>query len=219
MKRTIIIAVLLLTFGFTAQAQMVGATNNQQTPRVQRSDNSPLYHPTGGAIRFEGGFPHFFSIAYVYHINPQIMFGAGTGIGLCGETYTTRYYYKPSNSYTYSFDHKHIYRGTEGPTIPLFVEVELHTPKYKWSLFLNVKAGYNLFRPTDYSSIDHRDNLYRYPDYAYDEYWTYDRFFFDASIGVSYKDLSLGGGYSTVCYWNAFISYNIPISTISKWFF
>ena len=207
MKRVIIIAALLLTFGLTAQAQMVGATNNQQTPRVQRGDNSPLYHPTGGALRFETGFPHVLNVAYVHHLTPSFMFGGGTGVSGCGET-RTRYYSDGSRSE---------YRWNEDELdacLPLFLEAELHTPRFKWSLFLNVKAGYNLLRHKDGGWSE---NSY-YNGYYYLEY-KYDRFFFDASVGFSYKNLSLGLGYSTVFYGKFSLSYNLPVSTISKWFF
>ena len=224
MRRTIIIATLLLFSCIAAQAQMVGATNNQNPQREQRVDNSPFYHPAGGAFRFEGGFPHLFSVAYVYHLNSHIMFGAGTGVGLSGYTREYRYYYKPANSYTYKlYDIRGPERDYDALSMPLFVEIDLHTPRYKWSLFLNVKAGYNLFRPEDESksygflqNIDYDSYDYRLSDHAYKYYYTYDRFFFDASVGFSYKNVSLGGGCSTVYYFNAFLSYNLPIKTIKR---
>lgn len=213
MKRIVLVAALLLSFCITANAQMIGATNNNPTVRT---NNSPLHHPTGSALRFEAGFPLLFSISYVNHVSPYFMIGGGTGLGMYGYDYSIWNYRKPSNSYTYYLYDSYSDREYDFGCMPLFAEAELHTPRYKWSLFINVKAGYNLFHPDDYYYSDPRDESYRYYDYAYDYERKCDRFFFMASVGFSYKNFSFGAGYSTTYFLNSYLSYNLPIKSITS---
>lgn len=182
MKR-IVIAAILLAFGFSANAQIVGATNNQEVPRTRTSDTSPLDRPTGSYLRFEGGFPIIASVAYCYQFTHSFMIGGGMGYGLSGG-----YWYSSLNT-------------TVGhPCMPIFIEAEIRTPRFKWSLFFNIKYGYNVFlsNPYDNRSTD---------DVFYTRILT-------TSAGVGYKNLSLGCGYSTVLNCNAFISYSLPLDKI-----
>ena len=206
----------MFTIG-TASAQMVGATNNNPAGRTQQSGNSPLYHPTGAALRFSVGIPHYFTVAYGYHISSSLMVGGGFGIGGQGRTYRYYSYYKPSDSYYYELSRTEDYHSFKtSPCMPVFLEAELHTPRYKWSLFLNVKAGYNLFHKDDYYHSGYRDESYQWSDWAHDEERVYDRFFFIGTVGVSYKNISLGAGYNTASKTGLCFTYNLPTTSISK---
>lgn len=177
MRKLVILIALVLTMS-TASAQMIGVTNNQQTPRVQRVDNSPVFRPTVGSLRFSAGFPEFFTVSYNHYFTSYFMIGGGTGLGVC-----------PSRFWP--------------PAMPIFAEMDLRTPKYKWSLFLNLKIGVNLFG--DYGA------------------WESDPFVASADVGISYKNLNLGVGLSPAAYHvgaiDFFVSYNLPVSTIEKWLF
>ncbi len=172
MRKLVILIALVLTMS-TASAQMIGATNNQQTPRVQRVDNSPVFRPTGGSLRFKAGIPWDFLVSYNHYVTSYFMIGGGTGIAYDGE----------------------------GESFPIYAEMDLRTPKFKWSLFLNIRVGVDMFAV----GIDLFESGY-----------------FAASLGVSYKNLNAGFGLSTVAAetgWpEVFVSYNLPISTIEKLF-
>ena len=189
MKRILFFAALFLSVGMTTSAQMIGATNNQQTPRTQRVNDSPVFRPTGGSLRFSTGVPGLFTVSYNHYISSSFMIGGGTGVGFCAYSYTRHSSY---GSYQ-----------VEGTDIaaPIFAEVDIRTPKYKWSLFLNLKSGFHIFSGRD-------DN---------------EPFFAAAAVGISYKNLNLGVGISTIMTndgWpDFFVSYNLPISTIEKWLF
>ena len=220
MKKTLLVLVLTVAVAVTATAQMVGATNRQNPQGMQTTGNSQQYHPTGPALRFEAGMPHFITAAYVYHINSNVMVGGGAGLGALRYKYFKYQFYKPANSNTYSPSNEWLNNYYDVFCMPVFLETELHTPRYKWSLFLNVKLGYNLFRPEDHYDKGHRlnDYGYSYSDITYDYEYIYDPFFISATAGVSYKNLSLGVGYSTSLPVCAYISFNLPISTLSNAF-
>lgn len=117
MKKTILIASLLLACGLTASAQMVGATNNQQMPTPQ--EQSYNYRPTGSYLKFEAGI-FGASIGYGYQYNPYFMFGGGVGLYGYGKEI---------------YDIQHL--------IP-YIEMRFSTPRYNHSLFADMKAGYDV---------------------------------------------------------------------------
>lgn len=208
MKRTVI-AALLLAVGLSAQAQMIGATNNQQTPRTRTSDSTPLYQLTGSYLRFEGGFPIIASAAYCYQFTPWFMLGGGVGFGMSGGYYWSEIYYSDFNPEHYRDERPGSW------CMPVFIEAELRTPRYKWSLFLNLKFGYNAFKRSDFSHTFYNNGLFT--EYG-DRYYP---FLFTASTGVSYKNFSFGAGYSSALYssafkahLNAYISYSLPLGKL-----
>lgn len=214
-----IVLLLFLAVGMMAQAQMIGATNSQRTPRT---NNSPDYRPTGSSLRFAAGFPMLASVAYDYQLQPWLMVGGGVGFGISGMDWYRIDYESPSNSYNwyeegYSYSHEN---EIGGPCMPLFVEAELRTPRYKWSLFLNVRVAYNMFRRENY----YYNGTNYLPDYSWYD-WThkqenvYHAIEFYTMAGVSYKNINFGVGYSTVNEVNITLSYNLPFTTIKKRFF
>ncbi len=204
MKKFFLFATVLLFLGLPVDAQMVVVTTNQQTPRVQRVDNSPVFRPTVGSLRFSAGLPGLFTVSYNHFFTSYFMIGGGTGLG---------YYYGKSWEEREEFNDYWSEIEVDVPAMPLFAEMDLRTPKYKWSLFLNVKVGVNLFGR---SSEIHSNTGFRYG-------YSSRPFFASAAVGISYMNLNLGVGISTIMY-NAgapdfFVSYNLPLSTIEKLFF
>lgn len=87
--------------------------------------------------------------------------------------------------------------GLSAPGIPVYIETDFRTPRYKWSLFVNVKSGYDFYLG---------------------------RFFVNFAFGGSYKNLNIGVGVGTTGIASdipliGFISYNLPLTTINKLFF
>ncbi len=216
MKKTLLL--LFLAASMVASAQMIGATNSQGTYRPA-GDNYNL-RPTGSLLRFGVGTPYA-SLAFDYQLTPWLMVGVGAGYGDVRMVREHFYYNKPANSYEW-----YLYRTdfTEKfdfvRCIPMYVEAELRTPRYKWSVFLNVKMGYclplseNIYR-------DGRNQYYAYGEegYALEERMEAKRFLFAALAGVGYKNVSLGFGYSN-CVDGGItlnISYNLPIATLRRW--
>ena len=146
-----------------------------------------FYRPTGGSIRFaiENGvaFDDYLisgaSVAYNHQITPYFMIGGGFGRAVSKGQYTG------------------IWRCPFLMCIPIYVESEIRTPRYKWSLFTNLKVGVSI----------------------YDDNCSY---FTNLTFGGSYKNLNLGVGIGT---WGFDIypiftlSYNLPINTIIKGLF
>lgn len=114
MKKIVLIAAMLLAFGLSANAQMIGATNNQGTYRP--TGNSPEYHPTGSLLNIELGSSN--AIAYGYQINPYLR--AGIGLGVFADV---------------EYDEA---------ALPLFAEVRVSTPRHKFSMYADFKGGINL---------------------------------------------------------------------------
>lgn len=219
MKKIVLIAAMLFGLGFTANAQMVGATNSQPTPRESRTDNSPLYRPTDRSLRFSIGAPQIFTVSYNHYLTSYFMIGGGLGFGMQnGEERAYRPGYQRSRYY-WDDEYSSIY-SIISPALPVFVEMDVRTPKYKWSLFLNMKIGLNLFGATDsYEKWEDKTDYYGDPVYATLSY-DYNKFLFSAAVGASYKNLNLGFGVSNVGSMgnlNLFISYNLPFTTIDKW--
>ena len=179
MKKKISLAALLLAICLSANAQMIGATNNQRTFRTTEG-TSTLYRPTGPSLRLSAGTNIYGSIAYNYQITHNFMIGGGLGVT---ESLEADYIGISIHSYNYE------------ASLPLFLEAEIRTPRYDWSVFFNLKAGLNI------PLMNTLRNL----------------FFVSTMVGVSYKNLSIGGGYSTMGNYNfenivLSISYNLPLS-------
>lgn len=168
-----------------------------------RVDNDPLYRPTGGSLRFLVGVPDLlFSIAYNQQITSGFMVGGGVGYGR--GKYVVRYW----DSWGYDYDER------TADCIPIYFETELRTPKYEWSLFINLKAGIGIFP-------EKKEDYYYNgkPEYTYE----YRTFLASVTIGGSYKNLNLGVGIST---WGIpdvpvvfSLSYNLPFTAIDKGLF
>ena len=165
---------------FGVQAQMVGATN-RQNGTFSPSTNDPVYRPTGTVLQFEAGYP--FSVAVGYQMNPNVMVGGGIGINLRQYAYTS--YYRIENYWGYGQDEiRQDWVGVEN-AVPLFVEARLSTPRYRWSLFVDVKLGIN-FCTID-NNMDERALCEKVSP-----------IFMSGQVGFSYKRLSfsLGCGYN-----------------------
>jgi len=85
--------------------------------------------------------------------------------------------------------------GIAGPGIPIYVETELRTPKYNWSIFLNLKTGVIISSFEDFYAAIH--------------------------AGVSFQNLHLGIGFSSASYHKAnrgsisiLLSYSLPLKLL-----
>ncbi|MBQ9864677.1 MAG: hypothetical protein IJM33_04990 [Bacteroidales bacterium] len=206
MKKLLFLATILVAFASLADAQIIGSTNSATSPRSPKVDNSPLYRPTGGYIRFSGGFPTLLSVAYNYQLNPSFMLGGGVGVGFGREM---RKYWKSDELVEQSLE------NGDPSFIPIYAEAEFRTPKYRWSLFFNIKVGYSLFKPEDKVWL----NYYGYTKYQYH----YSPWLVAVAVGASYKNLHFGGGMSNVCALdadgptpNVFLAYSLPFSGIKR---
>lgn len=174
---------------------------------------SSQYRKTGHYLSFAAGLPHYFTIAYRYQMTPSIAVGAGAGFGdvSCNQT---SYRLNESNVWEYCYSDP---AGSSG-VVPIFAEIDLRTPKHKWSLFLNAKLGFNIYTEPE-----------KFEDY-YFENVDNDQYFFDfdspnllhisAALGVSYKYLNFGIGYSNSIandveeFPYLFLSYSLPLETL-----
>ena len=174
---------------------------------------SSQYRKTGHYLSFAAGVPHYFTIAYRYQMTPSIAVGGGAGFGdvSCNQT---SYWLNESNVWEYSYSDPD---GRSG-VVPIFAEIDLRTPKHKWSLFLNAKLGFNIYTEPE-----------KFEDY-YFENVDNDQYFFDfdspnllhisAALGVSYKYLNFGIGYSNSIAYDVeefpylFLSYSLPLETL-----
>lgn len=158
-------------------------------------DNDPKYKPTGEYLRVVAGLQDiYFSIEYNQWYTSSFMVGLGTGLGDCREI---KYYYELEKG------------GTNNLAIPIYLETELRTPRYKWSLFMNLKAG--MYIPLEKGYVEGK---YK---------WENKLFLASLTIGGSWKNLNLGVGVTTggwldddVLPLTASLSYNIPFKTIRK---
>ena len=177
------------------------------TPVVVTPEPTNEYRQTGGYIRFLAGYTMFLSLAYDYQISPYFMIGCGAGYGYgtcqCIVTYDNPAFGDINGTIIEAGS----YPRNE-PAIPIYFETELRTPKYKWSLFINAKAGIDIFTRGELGSYL-ESNMYRY---------TYKNqlFFATLIVGASYKNLNLGAGVSTAGEMNGLpavisISYNFPL--------
>ena len=180
---------------------------SQKIPIVELKRISP-YRQTGGYLRFLAGYSDVCgSVAYNYFFTPSIMIGGGMGFGFSiAETLET--YHDNYSNWTHT---DHI---KPEPALPIFLEADIRTPRYMLSFFINAKIGIYLFTPGKRSWT--RGNS------DYEE--SFKTIFASFSLGVSYKNLNLGAGLTTngfevdkhVAPLVFFISYNIPISSLSS---
>ena len=216
MKRIVFI-ICFAALAFSVQAQMVGATNRQQGSFIS-SDPSPLYRPTGPSIRFSIGAAPLVSVAYNHQLTPWFMVGGGVGLCLVNGTEHSVYYMAEGSTNYYYWVHTYDFynKMREGGGIPLFVEAEVRTPRYKWSFFVDTKLGYILNAPEDH--IERRTDRSPYisgQTTCNDEY-EWNRILFSLTAGASYKNVSLGIGYAYTEGFNLQLSYNLPISVITS---
>lgn len=146
-------------------------------PQIKEKVLDPTYRPTGGYLRISAGCPILGSLAYNHQITPYFMVGGGAGFAIV-------HYDIQGNNYSSVGNYE---------TIQIYAETELRTPKYDWSLFLNLKLG------TTIASNGYADPI-----------------FVAIHAGVSYQNLHLGVGYSTSSYigLSAFLSYNLPLKLL-----
>lgn len=217
MKKIVLAALALLTLVPCANAQMVGATNRQSGGFIS-SDPSPLYRPTGPSIRFSIGASPLVSVAYNHQLTPWFMVGGG--VGLCfvnGTEHRENYTAEGSTGYYYwvhTYDHNYMMR--EGGGIPIFVEAEVRTPRYKWSFFVDTKLGYILNAPEDRIERGTDRSPYFSGQTTCNDKYEWNRILFSLTAGASYKNVSLGIGYAYTEGFNLQLSYNLPISVITS---
>lgn len=164
-------------------------------------DNDPKYKPTGEYLRVVAGLQDIsFSIEYNQWYTSSFMVGLGTGLGSCRRI---RYvFYDDGRGWV---ENLHL----DNRAIPIYLETELRTPRYKWSLFMNLKAG--MYIPLKKGYVEGDYKLKNKP------------FLASLTIGGSWKNLNLGVGVTTGGWLldpdiplTASLSYNLPISTIQK---
>ena len=193
MKKLFLFATVLLFLGLPVDAQMIGATNNQQTPRT--STNNSLNRPTGSYLKISAGYPDVGTLAYNYQITPWLMAGIGGGGGFV----PVKIVCIENNGDVYMSDES-MHLAT-----PVYAELELSTPKYKWSLFLNFKLGYYLASDGGYYHQYSSGNV---------EYDDVPKNLVSASVGASYMNLHMGVGYNVQGSLNFFVAYSLPLSLI-----
>ena len=140
MKRVVLFLGLLLGFSLMADAQMVGATNRQRGG--SGSGVEPQYRETGWRLNAEVGTST--AVSFGYQFTPNIM--AAAGLEMVSD-----------------FDYMLIWG-------PVFAQVRLSTPMYRWSLFADLRFGWTVFSFYGGKSVS------------------------QATVGVGYKNWSLGGG-------------------------
>ena len=215
MRKTLLFAVLL-ALAQGASAQLVGATNRQSGGFVS-SDPSPVYRPTGSSLRFSIGAAPVASVAYNY--NPTSWFMVGGGVGLCMANGTKREEHYSAmgspGSYWWNYSGAYVYDERDGGCIPLFVEAEVRTPRYKLSFFVNTKLGYIM--GVDNTSTYGTDRTPTYTgEVAINYIKEWNKILFSLTTGVSYKNVSLGVGYAYTEGFNMQLSYNLPFSVITN---
>lgn len=115
MKKLLLSLLMILGVGLSANAQMIGATNRQQT--TSTSNYSHSTHPLGFLGRIELGNPVSFGICY--QTSPNLMFGAGLSL------------------LTYN-------QNSEYPPRTLYVEGRYSTPNYNFAYFFDARVCVNL---------------------------------------------------------------------------
>lgn len=169
-------------------------------PEVVKIDTDPKYKPTGEYLRFVAGLQDIiFAIEYNQWYTSSFMVGLGAGLGT---GYSECWYW---DSWDKIWERNW---ESENLAIPVYLETELRTPRYKWALFVNLKAGM-------YFHLDKENDTDRYK-------YEYKRFLASLTIGGSWKNLNLGIGLTTgACIdpdipITVSLSYNIPFKTIRK---
>lgn len=169
---------------------------------------SSQYRKTGHYLSFAAGLPHYFTIAYRYQMTPSFAVGGGAGFGYVEGLEGIHYDW---DSDTEDWDYGYSFYNNNN-VIPIFAEIDLRTPKYKWSLFLNVKLGINFYTETFEDVIVEENYMRLYTGSS-------KLFHISAALGVSYKYLNLGVGYSNSKFFGdevpyLFLSYSLPLETL-----
>ena len=218
MKKTVLL--LFLAVSMVVSAQMIGATNSQGTFRP--AGDSPLIRPTGPSLRFGAG-NSMVSVAFDYQFTPWLLAGGGVGYGRVWMYGYTEHFHRETTSSPWVSSYKEVDNGYGKKGLPLFLEGEVRTPGYKWSLFLNMKVGLTFPLEEVDSAYDGRNDAYAQYDVVAREY-KYSLFRIELLAGFGYKNLSMGIGYTNSCDLagndDGFImsfSYNLPITTLRKW--
>ena len=216
MKRIVFI-ICFAALAVNVQAQMVGATNRQQGGFIS-SDPSPLYRPTGPSIRFSIGASPLVSVAYNHQLTPWFMVGGGVGLCFVNGTKHREDYMAEGSTGHYYWVHTYDYfsKMREGGGIPIFVEAEVRTPRYKWSFFVDTKLGYILNAPEDRIERGTDRSPYFSGQTTCNDKYEWNRILFSLTAGASYKNVSLGIGYAYTEGFNLQLSYNLPISVITS---
>ena len=215
MKKTVFVIIMATIASIGLKAQEVITLS--QGHNVKTEKVTPLYRPTGNDIRIAIGGPVLIGIEYNRWIKSWLMVGAGTGYGMVGYTETIK-----TPAYT-SFYGGHYYPAKNetlsrsGSGIPLYVEAELRTPKYKWSAFFNLKMGYGIgikhygyFEEGKLYCDNDENNNPVFGEVNYE--WK--PFFMLATAGFGYKRFSMGigagvlGGHRSA---SILIAYDIPL--------
>lgn len=173
-------------------------------PVEVKVNNDPYYRPAIESLRFQVGANDInFSIAYNNQLTPSFMVGGGAGLGWGRyDKYWLSYYYNT--------------RELEGTStaiaMPIYLETELRTPRYEWSLFVNLKLGMYIF-------LDKRHDYDRYE-------YKYRPLLASLSVGGSWKNVNLGIGVTSGGFVDdietpitIFLTYNLPFRTIKKLLF
>ena len=141
MKHRFSMCMIMVAFASGANAQMVGATNSQ-SGGFAGSGAEPQYRETGWRLNVEVGTST--AISFGYQVTPNLMVAAGMEM-------------------VSDFDYMLIWG-------PVFAQVRLSTPMYRWSLFADLRFGWTVFSFYGGKSVS------------------------QATVGVGYKNWSLGGG-------------------------
>ena len=187
-----------------------------QGHNVGNTASSPVIRPIGPSIRFSIGVPELITAAFNYQITPWFMIGGGTGYGMATYSYT---HTVPAHyiSSTYQSDGWTYTGDGVGRAIPLFVEAEVRTPKYKWFALFNIKIGANIYTKTSNAWKEGREYFITdyYGNAIYSETTiTRHPLFISTAIGFGYKNLSMGFGlgfFGNKIGSDLFMSYNLPL--------
>jgi hypothetical protein len=215
MKRVATFVLLVCVLGMANAQEVVTLT---QGKNIRAAKVTPTYRPTYSGIRLAIGGPRLIAVEYNRWLKPWLMVGAGTGYGMVNCTLSE---YIPAFTDSYGYAHGEVdYSGWKvGYGVPWYIEAEVRTPKYKWSLFFNAKIGYSfgVRKPNLYADLPLGRNFYMTDDNGYAVFstttLTWHPFFVDALLGFGYKRFSMGvgagvhGGYRMV---NIMFSFDFP---------
>lgn len=196
--KKIIIIVLLALFSTTASAQIIGATDKRSSNH--HNDNT-LNKSKGHYLMVEGGYPKFISIGYGYQFNPIIMLGAGIGYG------KTVYSSEQDNIYIrrqWHYDWYHDdsfgynYPNYRVRNLPIYIDLRISTPLYKWNFFTNLKIGGNI--PLFNHTVREFLGKLKTPVFS------------TLTLGFGYKNLDFGLGISSYVFYG--VDY---VESIGEW--
>lgn len=216
MKKIATFALIVCVLGMASAQEVVTLT---QGKNIRAAKETPTYRPTYSGIRLAIGGPRLIAVEYNYWLKPWLMVGAGTGYGMVSSTVS---YYIPAFTDGYGYYHSEVDISAHrvGYGVPWYIETEVRTPKYKWSLLFNVKMGYSfgVKKPLYGEDVPLGNNFYmtdRNGNAVFsNSSLTWHPFFVDALLGFGYKLFSMGigagvhGGHRMA---NLMISFDIPV--------